>query len=73
MSDRHPRAARRRRPEPPPAPASAEPSAGEPSVIRATLYRDGREVSSPATLAETYRQLREHPDGMAWIGLQRPT
>ncbi|MFD4151114.1 magnesium and cobalt transport protein CorA [Streptomyces hydrogenans] len=73
MSDRHPRAARRRRPEPPPAPASAEPSAGEPSVIRATLYRDGREVSSPATLAETYRQLREHPDGMAWIGLHRPT
>ncbi|MFJ5781585.1 magnesium and cobalt transport protein CorA [Streptomyces hydrogenans] len=73
MSDRHPRAARRRRPEPPPAPTSAEPSAGEPSVIRATLYRDGREVSSPATLAETYRQLREHPDGMAWIGLHHPT
>ncbi|MFD5769646.1 magnesium and cobalt transport protein CorA [Streptomyces sp. NPDC127049] len=73
MSDRHPRAAWRRRPEPSPAPALPEPPAAEPSVIQATLYRDGRKVSSPATLAETYRQLREHPDGMAWIGLHRPT
>ncbi|MFJ6868574.1 magnesium and cobalt transport protein CorA [Streptomyces termitum] len=60
----------RRRPEPPPAPP---PAAGGPSVVRATLYRGGRKVSSPATLAETYRQLRADPDGMAWIGLQRPT
>ncbi|MFJ5712692.1 magnesium and cobalt transport protein CorA [Streptomyces sp. NPDC093105] len=72
MSDRRPRAAWRRHPEPSPAAAPAEPSDG-PSVIQATLYRDGRKVSSPATLAETYRQLREHPDGMAWIGLHRPT
>ncbi|GAA2771987.1 magnesium and cobalt transport protein CorA [Streptomyces showdoensis] len=42
-------------------------------MVQATLYRDGRRVSSPATLAETFRQLREHPDGMAWIGLHRPT
>ncbi|MGW4052181.1 magnesium and cobalt transport protein CorA [Streptomyces sp. NPDC004779] len=73
MSDRHPRAAWRRRPEPSPDPAPQESPAAEPSVIQATLYRDGRKVSSPATLAETYRQLREHPDGMAWIGLHRPT
>ncbi|MFF0486507.1 magnesium and cobalt transport protein CorA [Streptomyces sp. NPDC004435] len=73
MSDRHPRAAWRRRPEPSPAPSPPEAPAAEPSVIQATLYRDGRKVSSPATLAETYRQLREHPDGMAWIGLHRPT
>ncbi|MFE6229191.1 MULTISPECIES: magnesium and cobalt transport protein CorA [unclassified Streptomyces] len=72
MSDRRPRAAWRRRPEPSPAAAPPEPSGG-PSVIQATLYREGRKVSSPATLAETYRQLREHPDGMAWIGLHRPT
>ncbi|GHF79583.1 magnesium and cobalt transport protein CorA [Streptomyces filamentosus] len=75
MSDRRPRAARRRSPEPPPAAASPGPAAGpeSPSVVQATLYRDGRRVASPATLAETYRQLREHPDGMAWIGLHRPT
>ncbi|MFD8014851.1 magnesium and cobalt transport protein CorA [Streptomyces sp. NPDC058955] len=72
MSDRRPRAAWRRRPEPSPAAAPPDASGG-PSVIQATLYRDGRKVSSPATLAETYRQLREHPDGMAWIGLHRPT
>ncbi|MEU2548235.1 magnesium and cobalt transport protein CorA [Streptomyces roseolus] len=73
MSDRRPRAAWRRQPEPARSPVAPEPSAEEPSVIQATLYREGRKVSSPATLAETYRQLREHPDGMAWIGLHRPT
>jgi magnesium transporter len=30
-------------------------------------------VHAPATLAETYRTLREQPAGMAWIGLARPT
>ncbi|MFF5503664.1 magnesium and cobalt transport protein CorA [Streptomyces roseolus] len=73
MSERRPRAARRRQPEPAPAPVAPESSAEAPSVIQATLYREGRKVASPATLAETYRQLREHPDGMAWIGLHRPT
>ncbi|MEU0588915.1 magnesium and cobalt transport protein CorA [Streptomyces sp. NPDC006132] len=43
------------------------------SVVEAALYRDGVRVSSPATLADTYRELREQPDGMAWIGLARPT
>ncbi|MEU9169804.1 magnesium and cobalt transport protein CorA [Streptomyces sp. NPDC048420] len=42
-------------------------------VLSATLYRDGVRVSSPATLAETYRELHEQPSGMAWIGLARPT
>ncbi|MEV6548968.1 magnesium and cobalt transport protein CorA [Streptomyces sp. NPDC051597] len=37
------------------------------------MYRDGRRVSSPDTLAETFRRLRETPDGMAWIGLHRPS
>ncbi|MER7622070.1 magnesium and cobalt transport protein CorA [Streptomyces sp. NPDC126503] len=79
MPDRRPRATRRRPSEPAtaPSPAPAAPSAparGDgPSVVQASLYRDGRRVASPATLAETFRQLREHPDGMAWIGLQRPT
>jgi magnesium transporter len=60
----------------PPA-AHPEPSATEPaeagSVVQAALYRDGVRVASPVTLAETFRQLRDEPDGMAWIGLARPT
>ncbi|MFJ3582742.1 magnesium and cobalt transport protein CorA [Streptomyces sp. NPDC090127] len=81
MSERRPRAAWRRQPEPPARTPGSEPqppepadaAADRPSVVQATLYREGRKVASPATLAETFRQLREHPDGMAWIGLHRPT
>ncbi|WP_274563530.1 magnesium and cobalt transport protein CorA [Streptomyces spiramyceticus] len=74
-----------RRQPPPPAAPPAEPPAGDPvaapgdvqrnggSIVHAALYRDGRHVSSPASLAETFRQLREYRDGMAWIGLQRPS
>ncbi|MFF8828149.1 magnesium and cobalt transport protein CorA [Streptomyces sp. NPDC015131] len=59
-------------PVPPPQPAPpVSPDGG--SVVRATLYRDGRKVSSPGTLAETFRLLRAEPDGMAWIGLHRPS
>ncbi|MEI5519041.1 magnesium and cobalt transport protein CorA [Streptomyces brasiliscabiei] len=43
------------------------------SVVEAALYQDGVRVSSPATLADTYRELREEPADMAWIGLARPT
>ncbi|WP_020119008.1 magnesium and cobalt transport protein CorA [Streptomyces canus] len=59
-----------RHPEP-----RAELSAPEPeppSIVQAALYRDGVRVSSPATLADTFRELREQPSGMAWIGLARP-
>ncbi|MFJ2610071.1 magnesium and cobalt transport protein CorA [Streptomyces sp. NPDC087425] len=55
-------------PEPP-----VEPEPEPPSIVQAALYRDGVRVSTPATLAETYRELREQPAGMAWIGLARPT
>jgi magnesium transporter len=48
-------------------------SPGRPSVVQASLYRDGRKVASPGTLAETFRLLRDEPDGMAWIGLHRPS
>jgi magnesium transporter len=51
-----------------PAPEAAEP----PSIVQAALYRDGVRVASPATLADTFRELREQPSGMAWIGLARP-
>ncbi|MGW1807608.1 magnesium and cobalt transport protein CorA [Streptomyces sp. NPDC002078] len=57
-----------------PAPAPSAADGAEPvSVVQAALYRDGVRVAAPATLAETYRELREQPSGMAWIGLARPT
>ncbi|MFE4699836.1 magnesium and cobalt transport protein CorA [Streptomyces sp. NPDC056738] len=54
------------------APPEAEPTEVV-SVVQSALYRDGVRVSTPASLAETFRELREQPDGMAWIGLARPT
>ncbi|MCX4814814.1 magnesium and cobalt transport protein CorA [Streptomyces sp. NBC_01239] len=73
----------RRTPVPPPVPAPATPASTadapppEPSdagsVVQAALYRDGVRVSAPDTLADTFRELREQPSGMAWIGLARPT
>ncbi|MER6694348.1 magnesium and cobalt transport protein CorA [Streptomyces minutiscleroticus] len=59
-------------PAPRTGPAAAEP-AEQDSVVEAVLYRDGVRVSSPVSLADTYRELRDRPDGMAWIGLARPT
>ncbi|MFD9406983.1 magnesium and cobalt transport protein CorA [Streptomyces sp. NPDC059989] len=59
-------------PAPQPAPAAPTPPDHR-SVIDSAVYRDGRRVASPATLADTFRLLREEPDGMAWIGLHRPT
>ncbi|MFF3379075.1 magnesium and cobalt transport protein CorA [Streptomyces sp. NPDC002680] len=53
-----------------PPPAPAEPVD---SIVHAALYRDGVRVSTPSTLAETFRELRDEPAGMAWIGLARPT
>ncbi|MEU5537989.1 magnesium and cobalt transport protein CorA [Streptomyces sp. NPDC020362] len=58
--------------EPTPAPRSPD-SAETASIVQAALYRDGVRVSAPAGLSETYRELREQPAGMAWIGLARPT
>ncbi|WP_079055756.1 magnesium and cobalt transport protein CorA [Streptomyces caeruleatus] len=65
-------------PPEPPAPAPSPPSSPADSsevasVVEAALYQDGVRVSSPATLAETFRELRDQPSGMAWIGLARPT
>ncbi|MFH8991475.1 magnesium and cobalt transport protein CorA [Streptomyces sp. NPDC017940] len=47
--------------------------AADPSVVQASLYRDGVQVAAPGSLAATFRALRAEPDGMAWIGLARPT
>ncbi|MEV5242749.1 magnesium and cobalt transport protein CorA [Streptomyces cinnamoneus] len=62
-------------PAAPPADAAApdgRPEA-EGSIVHAAVYCDGHRVATPETLAETYRQLREQPESMAWIGLYRPT
>ncbi|MER8153803.1 magnesium and cobalt transport protein CorA [Streptomyces sp. NPDC094472] len=45
----------------------------ERSVVDAAVYRDGRRVGTPDTLAATYRRLREEMGAMAWIGLYRPS
>ncbi|MYV97980.1 magnesium and cobalt transport protein CorA [Streptomyces sp. SID3343] len=45
----------------------------ERSLIDAAIYVDGRRIASPITLADTYRELHDHPGAMAWIGLYRPT
>lgn len=45
----------------------------ERSVVDAAVYRDGRRVGTPGTLAATYRRLRAETGAMAWIGLYRPS
>ena len=80
MPDRPPRRFLRRNPtSPPPAPPELhmDPRAAtvpppEQSVVTAAIYRDGKRVETPPTLAETYRRLREQAGAMAWIGLYRP-
>ncbi|MBB5121278.1 transporter [Streptomyces eurocidicus] len=57
----------------PPAPVPAGPENGAGSIVHAAVYREGHRISTPTSLADTYRRLREQPDGMAWIGLHRPT
>ncbi|MBB5790920.1 magnesium and cobalt transport protein CorA [Jiangella mangrovi] len=54
---------------------TGEPEATEPvsSIVDAALYRDGKRISTPSSLAETYRQLRADAEAMAWIGLYKPS
>ncbi|GAA1727042.1 magnesium/cobalt transporter CorA [Isoptericola hypogeus] len=43
------------------------------SIVESALYDDdGRRVASFTRLADTFRELRSRPGGMAWIGLERP-
>jgi magnesium transporter len=53
--------------------ASVVPETPTPSgLIDSAVYCDGQRECSPGSLAETFRALRERPEGMAWIGLYRP-
>ncbi|MFF1633565.1 magnesium and cobalt transport protein CorA [Leifsonia sp. NPDC058248] len=44
-----------------------------PSMVDSAIYSKGVRVASPRSLAETYRALDATPDGVAWIGLYRPS
>jgi magnesium transporter len=41
-------------------------------IVDSAIYVDGNRVASPASLPETFQSLRDHAEGMAWIGLYRP-
>ena len=53
--------------------AVRQPTGTGSSMIDSALYRQGRRVSTPQTLAETYRLAHDDSRTMAWIGLYRPT
>jgi magnesium transporter len=52
-------------------PASADVSVEE-SVVDSGIYRDGRRIASPDTVAGVSQILEGEPGAMAWIGLYRP-
>jgi magnesium transporter len=68
---------RARRVDPPSVVAAAEAPAAareqRPSMVDSAIYSEGVRVASPRSLAETYRALDATPDGVAWIGLYRPS
>ncbi len=43
------------------------------SLVEAALYRAGERVATPASLAQTYTQLKDDPGAMAWIALYQPS
>jgi magnesium transporter len=45
----------------------------EQSMVDAAIYRGGRRVESPSTVAQAARLLEEQEGSIAWIGLLRPT
>ncbi|MFE0201477.1 magnesium and cobalt transport protein CorA, partial [[Kitasatospora] papulosa] len=52
---------------------SQEPAPLERSIVDAALYRDGRRMETPTSLAGIYNRLPGEPGTMAWIGLFRPS
>jgi magnesium transporter len=56
----------------PPAVDGAPPGEQRSRLVDSAIYVEGHRVASPGSLTETFEQLREQPDGMAWIGLYRP-
>jgi magnesium transporter len=54
-------------------PVDTHNAAAENSMVDSAIYLDGVRIASPKTLADTYQALRDQPEGMAWIGLYRPS
>lgn len=64
---------------------SASPATGSPeqtvptgrseaeSLVDAALYRAGKRVATPGSLAQTCAQLRDNPDTVTWIALYQPS
>jgi magnesium transporter len=44
----------------------------ERSMVDAAIYRDGKRIDSPSTVAEAAARLQANPGAVAWIGLFRP-
>jgi magnesium transporter len=53
--------------------AAQRPTPAQESVIDVATYHHGRRMDGPASLAETYRRLRDQQGAMAWIELYQPT
>jgi magnesium transporter len=51
----------------------AEQAAPGSSIVTAAIYEDGHRTHTCSSLAEAFERLRDHPSGMAWIGLYRPS
>ena len=62
-------------PTPPvdPAPSTTHNGSRSDAVVNLALYRDGRRLVSPPTLAEFFTARREHPGCVSWVGLYRPS
>ena len=54
------------------APADVASGDGQSRLVDSAIYVGGRRVASPASLTDTFSELRTRADGMAWIGLYRP-
>ena len=52
---------------------SADAPSVEQSVVDNAIYRAGRRVASPSTVAGMLQLLADQPGAMAWIGLYRPS
>jgi magnesium transporter len=63
---------RRTRHAPPPPGEAPRPQPHRRALVDSAVYCSGRRTCSPQSLPETFRALRDEPDGMAWIGLYRP-
>ncbi|HXH36602.1 MAG TPA: magnesium/cobalt transporter CorA [Plantibacter sp.] len=62
----------RQTPPNPVGPPAAADLDGRNSIVNACVYRHGARTSTLTSLEDTFRALRETPDGVAWIGLYRP-